>query len=820
MPDGMTTPENYSQFKIGKPADLPGGKLEISDSVKALQNIKPDEGHELRIGNETKLQLSEEDEERRMQEQAFYAAQRDEQWGRRDRDLSRLQNAEKVADVAGVLGILKDFQDWSKQEATDQYSYRMYTKTALDGARAFGKSATQLEEEGIVESPGMGRPAIDGSGYLTEGAKVLQNGYAIRVEKQYKNLPGGKQEIKERYYFGTKSERKALAIAHEELMKNLIVTYKIHEQTGVFDMNRAALDEMVKYFYIRQVGLTNEQIKWVFKAADIKKITKENLHNEESGQRRSEAMRAFYLIGMCETKEKMEAHLNDTYNLDKFLDQPNIMQNALNLMRDLGFQDPDANGMADDIKVARFLIGKGLTYENGKWKVGWLNKDQRDPSKVGTEKEKNKRGLSAVKEEKKVRGYLTEFGNPYARGSRDTMYVLGNRIGDLVGDKDDVRIADRLFWTWGERDELGLEVFSPENIPTGEQLLETFNKLSEDYDKWRDWAEERLRYFSLPGEPIGSDLSKIFYPQFYRLKDLLNDRPTGPHLTVDKFKRFTQSLMTLARTDVWCGRYKLDDGGNVEVEMEENGRTPKLDEGGNRIPIKLMETRSIKEQFLGHKNNDSFTNEPALELGEVGWEQVTPPASMEDSQFGAELEPNQASARKISGPDAAAVGDNAMGYFWLMNFLAGNDNPDKRPWAFVNDESPDPKKLMKTIGFTGKNKFLTIVWHDAAFVFGDWRKKNKEAMLSHTSTKELIEKEADAAWKQGRKDWFAGIRSLPDYPTWGTQSVDYKNLSGGLNKGTLEKIPMVEFIERMAVRFGFLSKDEIRKLPKNRIKIL
>lgn len=796
MPDGTMTPENsFNKFNIGKPADLAGSGVQTSESAAFLKSIKPDEGHEMRIGKEVKLQVSQEDEERRLQEQAFYAAQRDEQWGRRDRDLNRLQNAEKVSDVAGVLEILKDFQDWSKQEASDQYSYRMYTKTALDGARAFGKSAKQLQEEGIVESSGVG-PAIRDDGYLDEGAKVLQNGYAIRVEKQLINLPSGKEGIKERYYFGTKAERKALAVAHEELMKNLIVTYKIHEQTGAFDINRAALDEMVKYFYIRQVGLTNEQIKWVFKAADIKKITKENPLNQESGQRRSEAMRAFYLIGMCETKEKMEAHLNDTYNLDKLLDQPNIMQNALNLMRDSGFQDPDASGMADDIKVARFLIGKGLTYENDTWKVNWLNKDQRDPSMVDTEEFKNKLGLNSVKFEKKVRGYLTEFGNPYARGNRDTMYVLGNRIGELVGDKDDVRIADRLFWTWGERDELGLEVFSPENIPTGEELLDTFNKLSEDYDKWRDWAEERLRYFSLPGEPIGSDLSKIFYPQFYRLKDLLNDRPTGPHLTVDKFKRFTQSLMTLARTDVWCGRYELD-------------------EEGNQTPIKLMETRSIKEQFLGHKNNDGFTDESALELGEIGWEQVTPPASMEDSQFGAELEPNQASAREISGPDAAAVGDNAMGYFWLMNFLAGNENPDKRPWAFVNDESPDPKKLMKTIGFTGKNKFLTIVWHDAALVFGDWRKKNKEAMLSHISTKKLIKDEAEAAWKQGRKDWFAGIRSLPDYPTWTRQSVDYKDM----NADSPKSITLNQYIERLAVRFGFLdSKD--RGHPTKRVKVL
>lgn len=41
MPDGMTTPENpYSKFNIGKPTPLPGGGMQIPDSVKNLQEIK------------------------------------------------------------------------------------------------------------------------------------------------------------------------------------------------------------------------------------------------------------------------------------------------------------------------------------------------------------------------------------------------------------------------------------------------------------------------------------------------------------------------------------------------------------------------------------------------------------------------------------------------------------------------------------------------------------------------------------------------------------------------------------------------------------
>ncbi|HLD92565.1 MAG TPA: hypothetical protein VI795_04195 [Patescibacteria group bacterium] len=770
--------------------------------------------------------LDDEEMQRRSQEANFYAVQREEQYARRDRILGRLTNAESVADVVATLDVLKDFMDWSKAEASDPYSFRYYTKTALDGARAFSKTHQQLADEGIVRGPlrrgGTYGNAIGVDGYLVEGAQVLQNGYAIRVEKDIEEKPNGKTKVKERYYYGTEKERVALANAHEQLMRALITGQKIHEQTGAFDMNRASLEEMVKYFYIRQVGLTNEQITWVFTAADIKKITPEAPNNQESGLRRSKATRALYLLGKCETKEKMEDHLNNTFNFDKFLDQPTIKR-TLEIMKTVGFVDEQAKGMTDQVKAARFLIGKGLTYDEKEksWKVNWLDKNQRDPSKATTDKEKDKRGTGAIKEEKEVRGFLTEFGNPYTRGNRDAMYLLLNRIGSIIGDTDniDVKIADRLFWTWGEKDELGLEVYSPENIPTGEQFLESFNRLaSEDYEKWRKLADEHLRYFSLPGEPIGSDLSKIFYPQFYRLKDLLNDRPTGSPLTVDKFKRFTQSLMTLARNEVWCGRYEKDDEGKPAFKKKEDGK-PELDENGRTIPIKLVETRSVREQFLGHKATDGLPEEHAKEMGEIGWDQISAPAEMEDVKIGEshELSPEQRQAlEKSIGLNSGAVADNAMGYFWLMNFLAGDGNPDKRPWAFINDESPDQKKLIKASGFTAKNKFLTIVWHDSALVYGDWRKKSIEADLARKKVKVLIKEQAKEAWAIGRKAWYAGVRALPDYPTWSSQTLDYRDIESGAGKS----ITIVNYIEQLAVRFGFLDPKEIRRFPKQRLKII
>ena len=65
----------------------------------------------------------------------------------------------------------------------------------------------------------------------------------------------------------------------------------------------------------------------VFTAADISKISASNpetLNNQELGRKRNKAMRLYYLVGMCETKEKMEEHLNQTQNLEKILDEATI----------------------------------------------------------------------------------------------------------------------------------------------------------------------------------------------------------------------------------------------------------------------------------------------------------------------------------------------------------------------------------------------------------------------------------------------------------------------------------------------------------------
>lgn len=819
MPDGTTmTPENsHNQFKIGEPTQPIGGEMDLTPQYG------PDQGHQMRIGGEVK-NLLDDDEVRRQAEAegAYYANQsREEEFAKRDRLLNRLSNAKNVGDVAATLEILGDFQDWSKGEAVDRYTYGHYVKTALDGANAYRKTIKQLQDEGIVEGPRVRlddgtvveSPAIGPDGYLVDDAKVSVRGYAMRVEEvrgaeptpNKKGGSGWRMNVQERVYFGSDTERKAMTNAHEQLMRTLIVGKMIHEQTGYFDANRAALEELVKFFYMRQIGLTNEQIGWVFTAADIKKITPENPNNQEAGLRRSKTFRMFHLMGNCETKEKMETHLNDTYNLEKLLDKLTV-DRILKLQQTLGdvYKDDDAKNMPDMVKAARFLIGKGLTYEKDQWKVAWLDKDQRDPSKVSTEAEKNERGLKTIKKEKDSRGYLTVFGNPYARGSRDIVAQLNNRIATVLGEPsqvmNDIKIADRLFWTWGEKDQLGTEVFA--TLPTGEEILRKFNELTtikadpkkgikDGYDQWREWADERLRYFVVPGEPVNSDLSKLFHTRLYRMKDILNDRPTGSPMTLDEFDRMAQSLMTLCRTEVKVGSDNIN--------------------------------RSMKEQFLGHKNNDGLAAEPAKEMGEIGWEQVTVPSEIEDAmRSGGEGGPvtvDQVKTAKELQLDSSAANDGAMSYFWLMNFLTGDGNPMKRPWAMINDEAPDPKVFMKLTGFTSKNKFITIDWHDGANVWGEWRKVQIEAKKVNKSVDEYISENARAKWGRLRKSYWNGVRSYPDYPMWQDQQMKARN--SGQSQVQVSALEVVEGTRNdpgLAVRTGFMELDDVQRPVKNAYK--
>ena len=754
-----------------------------------------------------------------------YAHHTQEEYAKRDRLLNRLMKAENSKDVAAATQVVRDFENFHFGETVDRWTFGGFKKTALEGWRAYEKTLDDLTDDEIV----VGQVGPDG--YLVKGGRVRHDGYTIKVERAveqkrvviphlvYDRDPNeaGAVIIKKEYeavdqnetvekpYFGTDAERKALKVAHEEFHRFIVTSELIQNQNAAFYMTRAGLEKMVDHFYYAQDYLTNKQIKWLFTAADIEKITPQNPENQELGRRRDKASRLHYLVGMCETKEQMEDFLNTTDCLEEILD-PSTIERTLKIAEKMD----KITGMpeTDDQKheaAVRFLLGKDvkITVGPGGYKyemVGWQTKDQRDPllkrkraDGQTDESDEFHEGADAIGDEKDARGFLTDLGNPYAEESRDNLYLLQARFSNLVGVGGEwaVNDASRYLWTWGLFDELGLVKYTDdENMPTGKELLEKKNTLT--HEKWEEYAKEKRKLFTLKGEPTGSDLAKIIYPYYWRLKECLLNRPAGPFLTIDKFKRLTNSFLGLCSTKVDI----VDDGGTVHKE-----------------------SRSIKEQWLGYKSVDGRHNEAAKNLGDIEWEQVRMSGDL-----------LQEIGNVNNEVDLGAVRDNAYNYFWVMNWIAGREDQVKAPWQFIMKGVENPASLKEVSDYTNKIKFWKILTHDKMIVWGDWRSRYLATRaanpnMSHKECADMTEKNAiqDAATMldKGQKDWYEGERSRPDYPIWIMQKIEYLKSDGSVGTTSLR-----EFVEGrinkpgLAVKFGFMSPEQIKKYPSRAMKIL
>ena len=168
-----------------------------------------------------------EDDKMNQDMEARYNQEREEQYAKRDRDLSRLMGAETVRDVASALEVIKAYEDVHSGETIDRYTFSAFKRAAKEGQMAFEKTNAQLVSEGIVKGE------IGSDGYLKEGGGVRHGGWAIRVDRDivlkkkitpkqsYDVLPNGDkvnpkqwEEVElvptpvEKVYFGTDAERK------------------------------------------------------------------------------------------------------------------------------------------------------------------------------------------------------------------------------------------------------------------------------------------------------------------------------------------------------------------------------------------------------------------------------------------------------------------------------------------------------------------------------------------------------------------------------------------------------------------------------------
>lgn len=826
---------------------------------------------------------------------------REEEYARREPELRLLMYPDSPKDIdKAICRILDRYTDFDKSEMNSPYKLQYVMETVAANVFIFGHSPQDLEDEEYING------TIGEDGFLEENGEVKKFGYAIRVEKvreektikeqkekrheawtentvQVHKVPVYNQdgsfkefnvvevevEIRhpervekweevsrptltiEKFYYGTKNERKALENASDAALERSINTARQHGLFEIMEGMRADISGLVTTYYLKAKHISNDQLYQVFNSPDISKIDSENLENKENGTKIDRAMRMMDLLGHAETKEKMEDFINKP-TFSKIIEYLREEGKALDVMKFSGFEDNEKmltqmirdefgnipeeqkNKLVKEYKIARFLIGKGAIRRDGKWVLEgeisyiedgenktekWMTKDERDPSiffqewkdsKNPDKKVKWKRGFAAKKFEERVRGYLTEFGNVYAQKHTD---ILIGRIKSLIGDASAVRDADRYFQIFGQRDELNLEVLT-DNLPSAEEIIAKHRiKGEKGYDKWREYADFWMEYFKLQGDPVASDLSKIFYPQFYRLKDILRDRPAGPILTVHDFKRFAQSMFSLGRSEI-----KI----NGEIQI-----------------------RSILEQWrgyaqIGKEGKDGYMPaEKAKDLGEFEWSTVQVPENvmqtasdlmgelMADRDQVLENLEQQAIPDEIKEDIKAmlkevdeAVTPSIYTYYSLMNWLAGRDSKIKAPWLFILDEEENFRVLENMNTWTNKEKFLSIVLHGPAQAWGNWRDLhiqhgNKDAVNAYLNDLEYN------STQEGKRNWYKGARNIPGFSKVMAQRVHIvRPDSDGYYKD--EEVGLYEIVEGstaepgLAALFGFLEAGEISSTIEHR----
>jgi len=680
-------------------------------------------------------------------------ASREEEFAKRDPILERLTRAETPKDIAESLTVLASFEDFDKAEANDPYSLRYYIRAAFSGQQVFSKTNEQLVQEGIVVG------GITPEGYLEEGGKIKKYGYTIRIEpakeprmvpvpkekRHYKQDEQGNvvfdekgnpvygkierwvdvipQEV-ERPCFGKDAEREALARAYEAAVDMFVIRERIHTLFTIFDEHKADLDGMVKLFYQRAPHLSNLMHQKIFTMPDIGMIDKEHLENQEFGKRINLAMRLLYVVGNCETREKMEK-----------------------LMKRSGYKKlSEALGQDKMLK----LVG-----DIGRWT---------------TKKDRNKK---TVDDETKngVRGDLTARGNVFAadfpRGVDDETKVI-MVIEKVVGDPDAVRVAHRIFKLWGLADRFGVETYG--KLPTAEEIiaqLEAVQSGKQTYEQWREKADSWSDLLSIPGEPVASDLGKLFWPQYWRLKDILKDRPAGPIYTYDKTERLCLSLPELVK-----------------------------------IEIALKVPRSLDEVWWGYEDED------AKDLGEIEWLAIKPDKQIQEATEHLEDD------REFLENKGRRVRYGAWGLYTLFLYLAGENDPMKRPWAFINHEEYNPQDFIKNAFFTSKIKFLGIILNAGTIPEGNYRAIQKgegkwEQIVKEYKPKKENESIADMVENVSKQEVKRMLESIKRHYWKGVHSLPQ---ASKLWVGMKLEIPgefrdrpyLMDEADRLAKKFGFI----------------
>lgn len=667
--------------------------------------------------------------------------------------------------ISTVTELLEDFEDLEKQEAHDRYTLKPYYQTAGARARSFEKDKDTLLSEGIIKiAKDEGGNPITYKNQPVYITKVL--GYSIENRQQkttksrrqvleervlneagevkevnWKERITGEEDVDEVPYYGTNKERERLARVYRRAEMMMVVRERLHNlYTYAYLPHTADLPGMVENFYLRYPGFTNKHLKELFNLPDFAEF-EESPENNLLGQRIDLALRLFYTVSQSEMKSKME-------NLMKRPGWKFVKDKLLEFER----ESAETLGNEDFLRLPEEEQRK---YAIEKW-IGKVDKWEED----------EKRGKDTTKEEVKGgrRGFLTMFGNLYAKGNTNEREKISSLIGILVGDPVATRIADRFFKISGLAAEEGIERYSqhPNGIP-----WKVVKDVAEG-SATKETKDDAKDSFQLAGEPVTDDLAKIMNFRGYREKEMIKGRSGGPEETLEDFEKLTLSLFRFASSKTEYG------------------------------------WRSVLEQWWGYPEEGSMSTESAKRLGEIDWE-VGP--EMRELVKGVEIEdlipqpllknlekldpesqekkylelmvgvikPGQLKGLNIKEKESKI---DIWKIYALMLYLAGRKEPMKGIYDFLYAEDFDPNSFLRKDFWKHKTKFLGIV--RSAFIGSaggsSYRElytkakaeaKEKGENLNQEELDDVVEEELEDKEEEGlsrdKKNFWKGVKTLPQW---------------------------------------------------------
>ena len=165
-----------------------------------------------------------------------------------------------------------------------------------------------------------------------------------------------------------------------------------------------------------------------------------------------------------------------------------------------------------------------------------------------------------------------------------------------------------------------------------------------------------------------------------------------------------------------------------------------------------------------------------------------------------------------------------------MNYLAGDDNPNKRPWQFIMKNFDRADDMTEEEWYLDKIKFWKIIWHGAAVALGTWRERYLAARNDPSNVgksreecikiaEDRLDAQAAEMLEKGKEAYFDGVRSSPKYHKSLSSPVRFTiwTKEKGIQNAEIKLQQAVEGRGNnnvgLAPRYGFMNASKIGNPP-------